>query len=592
MDTLLNLRTDELKPSPYNPRKHLGDLTELAASLKQVGMLEPVIARPVNGHHEIVCGHRRHAAAKLAELEHVPTIVREYTDDDVLEVMIVENSQRADVHPLDEADGFAELVKRGRTVAAIADKVGRSPAYVAQRMQLGQLCKEARAAYDEEKLTLGAAMALARVPNKLQQEALKEILDWHDPRGSWDGNDVDQGHAAATAAGVRKLIEQQFMLRLDGAPFPTDDAALRPKVGACTTCSKRTGNQAELFADTSSKDMCTEPRCFKEKVRLYWPIRAKQARDAGQKVLDGEAGKRAAAAGYASGYERVDDHKVWNGSKHVEARKIVEKAKVPVTLAFDADEGRIVELVKRADLDKAVRKESPALKDTSSHRDDYKAQEEKRRREGERRNRINDLAIGAAVAAAEERAVAGPLTHKVQDCFDALVRGFIVRAWADTLNAIIKRRGIEVKKPKNRTHQTSAEARLLAVYEDMSRPQRLGLGVEIGLLALAPGTWGNKNPLWASSLKALGVDVAKCEAQASAEEKQRTAAKKARAKKKGKGTAKGKQSKRVIPGASNATPTRGVCKECGCVDDKPCKTDHGPCCWVDTTETLCSGCAP
>jgi ParB/RepB/Spo0J family partition protein len=583
VDTILNLRPDELKPSPFNPRKHLGDVAELAASLKQVGMLEPVVARlipdagPNAGLYEIVCGHRRHAAAKLAELADVPTIVREYSDDDVLEVMIVENSQRADVHPLDEADGFKALIGRGRTVIAIADKVGRSASYVAQRLQLCELCSAGRKALDEEKITLGAAMVLARVPNKLQQEAVEEALSWHRY-----GEDTG---AAASAKSVREHIEEHFMLRLDQAPFPLDDATLRPKVGACTACPKRTGNQAELFADVASKDLCTEPRCFKEKTRLYWPIRAKAAKEAGQAVLDGKAGKAAAAAPYSKGYERVDGHQVWTGSKHVDARKIVDKAKVPVTLAFDEDEGRIVELVKRVDLDKAVRKESPVDKDTSSHRYDHKAAEAKREREQRIQRRSIALALEQAIAEVEERAAAAPTSHKVSDCIDTLVRGFIVRAWSDTISVIIKRRGLELAKPKNRTHQTSNEA-LLKILDGMTRPERLGLGVELGLLAIAPGNWGAKSPLWAPSLKSLGVDATKCEAQAAAEEKERAAAKKAREKKKGKAGAK------AAAKTVKAKAERGVCRECGCTDPEPCATDHGPCCWVDTTETLCSRCAP
>src|SRR6476619_1398759 len=103
-----------VKPSATNPRKYFdeGKLAELAASIKAKGVIVPLVTRAVNGHYEIVAGERRWRASKIAGLATVPVVVRELTDVQVLEIQLIENLQREDVHPLEEADGFARLLKQ------------------------------------------------------------------------------------------------------------------------------------------------------------------------------------------------------------------------------------------------------------------------------------------------------------------------------------------------------------------------------------------------------------------------------------------------------------------------------------------------
>lgn len=142
-----------------NYRKHLGPLEQMADSMKSAGVLEPLVVRARGKQHELVFGYKRRAAAKKAGLPTVPCIVRQYTDDQVLTVRIIENSQREDAHPMDEARGFEVLLQRDFDVSKIAEKIGRPASYVAQRLALLKLCKEARQALDDDDITLTVGAA-------------------------------------------------------------------------------------------------------------------------------------------------------------------------------------------------------------------------------------------------------------------------------------------------------------------------------------------------------------------------------------------------------------------------------------------------
>ena len=158
-----------LRESALNTRRTFKDdgLQELADSIRQKGVISPLIARPIGEDgkiFEIAAGHRRYRAAQLAGVEQLPVIVRGYTDDEFLEVLTVENLQREGVHPMEEAEGYLELLRRpGYDVAAIAAKIGKDYSYVTRRIRLTELIQPLRDAFRAEKLTLGHAQVLARL---------------------------------------------------------------------------------------------------------------------------------------------------------------------------------------------------------------------------------------------------------------------------------------------------------------------------------------------------------------------------------------------------------------------------------------------
>lgn len=173
----------DLQESPFNPRRHFdaAALAELAESLKASGQLEPLLVRPVNGKHEILAGHRRFRAATIAGLTELAAVVQDLDDQAALEVLTISNLQRDDLHPLEEAQGFADLIKRARyDVAKIAARIGLSERYVYDRLKLLQLIPAAKKLFLAGAMEVGHAIILARLPNEHQQRAVGDVEELAD----------------------------------------------------------------------------------------------------------------------------------------------------------------------------------------------------------------------------------------------------------------------------------------------------------------------------------------------------------------------------------------------------------------------------
>jgi ParB family chromosome partitioning protein len=156
---------DQLHPSGLNPRKDFDDieLVDLANSLRAKGLVQPIIARPDphKGGYEIVAGERRWRAAQKAALHTVPVIVRELSDQEVAEFAVIENVQRQDLNPIEEASGYHELIERfGYTQEDVADTVGKSRSHLGNMLRLLKLPEGVQALVRAGKLTSGHARAL------------------------------------------------------------------------------------------------------------------------------------------------------------------------------------------------------------------------------------------------------------------------------------------------------------------------------------------------------------------------------------------------------------------------------------------------
>src|ERR1700761_3205037 len=135
---------EAIKANPDQPRRHFNEaeLEELAQSIREKGVLQPILVRPAvfAGEFQIVAGERRWRAAQRAGIRVMPALVRSLSDEEVLEIAIVENVQRADLSPIEEADGYRTLIEKfGRTQAQVADTVGKSRVHVANALRLLQL---------------------------------------------------------------------------------------------------------------------------------------------------------------------------------------------------------------------------------------------------------------------------------------------------------------------------------------------------------------------------------------------------------------------------------------------------------------------
>jgi ParB family chromosome partitioning protein len=180
-----------LAESATNPRKRFDakSLEELAASFKTQGILAPLLVRELEeSKYEVVAGARRLRAAKLAELENLPVRVVKLTDAEAIEAQCVENLQREDIHPLEEALGFKSLLELGEpayTIATIASRAGKSEAYVYGRIRLADLIPPVAEAFLKDQITIGHALLIAKLPASQQQEAFSAAF-----RGLWtsEGN--------------------------------------------------------------------------------------------------------------------------------------------------------------------------------------------------------------------------------------------------------------------------------------------------------------------------------------------------------------------------------------------------------------------
>lgn len=547
-----------VRQRPLDERK----LEELTESVRLKGVLEPVMLRPLEGDElELVFGYRRYRAAQRAGLDTLPAMVRELTDSEVLELQLAENIDRADMHPLDEADGFAKLLKfPGYDAQRVAEKIGRPVAYVARRLKLLALGKQSRDALDVGDISLEVALLLARIPvEKLQDEALEHITE---------GSYMRRGEGVMKAAEAAKVIEEHFMLRLAEAPFDITDANLVPKAGACSTCPKRTGTQAELFADVKSPDLCTDPTCHRTKLDALWQIRSKEHKAAGGEVLSQKDSK--VLLGHVYGpeahkvreqYERLD-HKEYLAGKSKTLKSLFGKELPPITLARDPESGTVVELVARKDAEAVLRK-------VRNEKDPKRATNklspaEKRKRETERRQAEIHRAIVSKLVENAEQYFGDELVP--QPMAQVLVQAAAESLWNDTINKAANRR--EMPEPKRgrgiQAYRSPNVDRVRAWSEDKPTPVLLGLLLEllVGRDARDDGDTSFKR-----ALKVLGVD---------AKGITQDVLKRPRGKAEPEGSADDQVDSEVR-----------TCRECGCTDAEACE---GGCEWVE--DDLCSNCAP
>ncbi|MEJ2666553.1 MAG: ParB/RepB/Spo0J family partition protein [Deinococcales bacterium] len=170
---------DRLTPSPHQPRKRMDDATiaELASSIADKGMLQPILVRPREDGFEIVAGERRFLAAQRAGLTSVPVVVRDLDDRETLEVAIVENLQREDLNPVEEARAFKQLLGFGLNQEQVGQAVGRSRSAVANSLRLLSLPDQAMAALEAGEIAAGHARAILAQADADRLWALDRIVE-------------------------------------------------------------------------------------------------------------------------------------------------------------------------------------------------------------------------------------------------------------------------------------------------------------------------------------------------------------------------------------------------------------------------------
>jgi len=600
--------------SPTNPRRNFDPkkLEELTASIVLHGVLQPILVRPKKDRYELVAGERRwrstKAAAALSDqdlfrlrgiedsalaemspaernvaaatirstLMTIPSVVKDFNDKEALEVQVVENLQRADLHPLEEADGYAQLIKlHGYDADAIAAKIGRSRSYVYGRMKLADLGDAGRTALDDDKISHSVALLIARIPDhKLQKQAL-------------DGVSGNEHHGPLSYRAAAEYIQRNFMLRLADAPFDRESTTLVPGAGACTVCPLRTGNQSELFADVKSADVCTSPACFQKKVDAHLKIEAKAK---GWKSLASAEVKKIfpyqhdGGIAYNSAYVDVEARAGHTTDSKTYSEYLAEDA--PIILARDPT-GKIRKLVAKKDLPKKFQPRNYSSTGPRQH-DDTKF-----KRKRELREKTNAAMFATLSAGLESTRLSV-----------AKVWPFVVRAIAidrhGELSDALKRLGVSVSKKHESYNMRAADA---AQYTDaLSAEQQLSLVVDLIFGVGADQFLGEDEALDSivrpPFFKLLGIDINAEVERVTAELKAKWDA--ADAKKKGgkkKAVAAAKKakpeaapqstSKKKQTATASGKIKAGTCHRCKCTDAKACPEG---CSWVDASQTLCSSC--
>lgn len=178
---VVTLRLSEIKPNHEQPRKYFdeGALMELSESIREHGVLQPLIVRPLlGGEYQLIAGERRYRAAMLAQVATVPVIIREFSDMQAMEVALVENLQRRDLNPIEEGEGYKALAEQfSLTQAEIAKKVGKSRSAVANAMRLTELPDEVKEEVSSGSLSMGHARALLSLEeSELIVKAASEVI--------------------------------------------------------------------------------------------------------------------------------------------------------------------------------------------------------------------------------------------------------------------------------------------------------------------------------------------------------------------------------------------------------------------------------
>ena len=390
-----------VKPNPWNRQINDKNLGDLAASIARHGVLQPVLVRPIEGAtagqplYELVAGERRWRASQLAEVALLPCLVRQMDDLEVVELMLVENLEREDLHPLDEAAGYDRLLRKDNgpqclrgfaTVDALAERIGKSRSYVVQRLKLLTLCEKATLAFRENDISFSVALRIARLPDHADQaEALQMAL-----RG-WGGEPL-------SARQLDDAIARTFHLELRRASFPITSADLVPEAGACTSCPKRTGNAPDLFGDDADADTCTDSTCYDRKTEAQASAVRAEAEGKGMKVISGAEAKKLKPQNYGDvkGLLELDKvHHQIDSKKPL--RKLLAKADVKPVLFEDPHTHTLVEMVP-ADQALQALKASGVIKTakmpgTSASQ---RADDEKRQAENTWRGAVAEACIGAA----------------------------------------------------------------------------------------------------------------------------------------------------------------------------------------------------
>lgn len=410
---LQNIKVSDAKHSETNVegRTEGAAFVDLVSSVKEKGVLVPVLARPIaGGKFEVVAGNRRLAAARKAGLVEIPAMIKEMTDVEAREAQIIENLQREDVHPLDEGEAYRQLVEKSRyEIPAVAAKVGKSESYVKQRLFLTNLEEKPAAAYRAGKFSDGHAVLIARLGTTDQISALKYVSDRYMPPSLKDLNEWIKDHIYSS---------------LDFQPW-LKSVELQKIVGGCKECEP---SRASLFGAVTA-GACTDLKCWTRKMDAHIEHRSKTEKLVKIRTEYGEHPK--GMLGYGDFVALSSNQKLHCATTR---RAIVAHGKGVGSLMWICSDSEC----KRHNGDRSAYKQTP--EERAKRKKEIATQ--KTREENKYKAFVGTI----------ERKVKWPLSEK---CLDVLIEDAIDHHGMTSLMSVARRLGFKISKEKHSWGGTS-----------------------------------------------------------------------------------------------------------------------------------------
>lgn len=475
------LPLDQLIESGHNPRSHFdpAKLAQLAASIREKGIIEPLVVRPIDvpkatrkhpdaaarhgAHFEIVAGARRFRAATTAGLTHAPCVIRAYSDEDVLELTLIENIQRDDLRPLEQARGYRALIDANptkHTAATIAVRVGMSEAWVWDRLKLLDLIPAAKQILEQDRMSVGHAILIARLKPEDQTRVIDPVINRNGRDGLWQGDhaglpwDEDDPANAKRQRGPYDGLKAVSIRELehwiaDHVRFDVAHAAQAVPLE---------------FAETAARveQAVAKPGRGKKVIPITFDYRvADDARDEAERTYGSESWKR------ADGQEKSKtcEHSVLGV---VVAGDRQYGQTLQVCVARDACRVHFGAVIKAKEQNAKLRdqgKGKQAAKNEQRGEQRWQVEQRKRQEERARWDRLAPHAVAAAVAKTKTGKITNGVLRRAADMFDVASLTEIEHALGGRITLATFSRALEVVEILERRHSRDQFTRIAKKYK-------------------------------------------------------------------------------------------------------------------------------
>jgi len=352
----LHIEIGNIVESTLNNRGPITDesVAELAADMNVVGLINPITVRTSiksPGKYEVIAGSRRYRAALLLKWKSIPATFRDCNDDEAFEIMVIENLQRENIHPMDEAIAFSTLVSKS-DIKTVSARIGKDVQYIARRLKLNDLIRDAVTLFRDGELEIGHCMEICRLTPADQ----KRVVEWMQSQSQTflpaGGGTVTTKYFKPVKA-LQHFIKTEIIHSLIGVPFDLLDEKLYPKAGACKTCAKRSGANADLFGDIQKADVCFDGACMRIKIDISVNAAIRALTDDGVDVYG-------VVPSYGVGEEARNRFKglklILNTSQYHEIKSVKKNEPATGDTAIFIDGPRIGEIIRIKRIDKTETK--------------------------------------------------------------------------------------------------------------------------------------------------------------------------------------------------------------------------------------------